>query len=192
MASVGGGNTAVDKRVDGFVPTNAPISEVPQQSHTWMDLGRPISSALPAAHTVVPGGTVGPQRNMGNREGAGFNGRYFCVKTSGANRVSVHSSFVRHYHTHCFINVGASVGVRESIFSRLARRDGRTNRESVSPSRDICKPEPGSSGGEASDRLRRTGGARRAPQRASRRLRRDENSVRVRKHRITEVRDVSR
>ena len=83
MASDGDGSTAVDGRVDGFVPANAQTSVVPQQSYTGMDLGRLISSALPAAHTVVPGGTVSPRRNTGNREGAGFKGRCFCVKTSG-------------------------------------------------------------------------------------------------------------
>ena len=77
MASGGGGNTAVNVRIDAFVSANAPTSEVPQQSHTGMDLGRPISSALPAAHTVASGGTVGPRRNTGNREGAGFKGRCF-------------------------------------------------------------------------------------------------------------------
>ena len=55
MASGRGGSTAIDGRVDGFVPVNAPTSEVPQPSHTGMDPGRPISSALPAAHTVAPG-----------------------------------------------------------------------------------------------------------------------------------------
>ena len=59
MVSGVGGNTAVDERVDGFVPANSPTSEVPQQSHTGMDLGCPISSALPAAYTVLPGRTVG-------------------------------------------------------------------------------------------------------------------------------------
>ena len=118
----------IDGRVNGFVPANAPTSEVPQQSHTGMDLGHPISSALPAAHTVAPGGTVGPRGNTGNREGAGFRGRRFLCQNVG-HRVSVRSSFVRHYHTHCFIDVGTGVGVRESIFSRHARRDGRTNGE---------------------------------------------------------------
>ena len=41
------GNTAVDVRVDAFVPVNGSTSEVPQQAHTGMDLGRPISSVLP-------------------------------------------------------------------------------------------------------------------------------------------------
>ena len=83
VASGGGENIAVDVRVYAFVPANAPTSEVPQQSHTGMDLGRLISSALPAAHTVPPGGTVGPRRNMGNREGAGFKARYFLCKNVG-------------------------------------------------------------------------------------------------------------
>ena len=83
MASGGSGNTAVDERVGGFVSANAPTSEVPQQSQTVMDLGRPISSALPAADTVAPGGTVGPRRNTGNREGAGFKGRCFLCQNVG-------------------------------------------------------------------------------------------------------------
>ena len=61
-----------DAQIDTFVSANAPTSEVPQQSHTGMDLGRPTSSALLVAHTVAPGATVGPRRNTGNREGAGF------------------------------------------------------------------------------------------------------------------------
>ena len=83
VTSGGGGNTAVDVRVDAFLPANAPTSKVPQQSHTVMDLGRPISSALSAAHTVPPGGTLGPWRKTGNREGAGFKGRCFLYKNVG-------------------------------------------------------------------------------------------------------------
>ena len=55
VATGGRGNTAVDVRVDAFIPAYASTSEVPQQSHTGVDLGRPISSALPGAHTVRSG-----------------------------------------------------------------------------------------------------------------------------------------
>ena len=81
----------MDVRIDAFVPANAPTSEVPQKSHTWMDLGRPIISALPAANTVPPGGTVGPRRNTGNRES--LKDGVFCARTWDISKVSVHFRF---------------------------------------------------------------------------------------------------
>ena len=75
-----GGNTAVDVRVDTFIPANAPSREVQQQAHTWED--RP-SSALLAAHTIPPKGVTNTQKGAVNRDDGGFKGRCFLCKNVG-------------------------------------------------------------------------------------------------------------
>ena len=79
-----------------FVPANASAREVPQQLHAGVDLGRPISNALPAAQFVPPVGTTGSRGNAGHRGGSSFRGRYSCVKTSGISRANVRFPFVMH------------------------------------------------------------------------------------------------
>ena len=76
----GGGNTAVDVRVDAFVPANASASEVPQQLHAGVDLGRPKAVRCRLHIPYLPTGTAGPRANTGNHEGSGFRGRCFVCK----------------------------------------------------------------------------------------------------------------
>ena len=90
VTSSGNGNTAVDVRVDAFVPANASAREVPQQLHAGVDLGRPLSSALPAAQFVPPVET----RVIVEAQALG--GVVSCVKTSGISRANVRFPFVMH------------------------------------------------------------------------------------------------